>query len=92
MSGSGGGKPGDGGRLRSRLVGTEDESAKVIKDLKEDTAYLENRIERLEETIELKDIENDRLINDISELNDYILDLEAALAEVSLMTRTPTEH
>jgi len=77
--------------MSNRLQGKE--VKKVLDALvdhleeREDTiAVLENEIKDLEAQLELKDIEIERQLNDIAELNDYVQDLEASLAEVSLMT------
>ena len=48
--------------------------------------HMENDISRLTQVVELKEIENERLLNDITELSEYVKELETSLAEAALMT------
>jgi len=79
----------------SELQWQKDDHAKerkhLLNELEEyqDRMYRQqNEISNLEQTIEQMHIDNDGLLNDISGLREYIIDLERSLAEASLMSTT----
>jgi chromosome segregation ATPase len=64
-----------------------DELRLEIESLETREQYLQNRCNNLECKLEEEQINSDKLLNDISELNDYVKELETALAEACLMSK-----
>lgn len=68
------------------IVKSLDNLVSYLEEREQTVIALEQEVRNLEGIIEVRDIEIDRMFTDISELKDYIKDLEMSLAEVSLMS------
>ena len=63
-----------------------DEIRDETEGLEEEISRLENKITDLENELEQADAHNDRLLGDVTELQEYVQELETALAESYLMS------
>lgn len=56
-------------------------------DLTEDVHHLQNKVTNLEHEVDLKDMDVDRVTENLAQLAEYVQELETALAEAHLMSK-----
>ena len=58
----------------------------TLEELEEMNVRLDHEVSNLDGKLDLAQLENEKLLADIAELNEYVQELEAALAEAHLMS------